>query len=170
LFLISTGGMFLVFIFWTLCGGLYGVYGTPGSNYAMLVFVWLFQFMYAVAWSGLLVSYAIEILPYKLRAKGLMILNVSIQAALTLNAYANPVAFAAFGEKGYWKLYLIYTCWILLELCFVYFMFVETKGPTLEQLSGLIDGNDAQVAHLDLEQIEKEAEIMAAHEHDDRKV
>ncbi|KAH8201865.1 hypothetical protein TruAng_003952 [Truncatella angustata] len=165
LFLTATGGMFVVFIFWTLCSGLYSEYALPGSNYAMLVFVWLFQFAYAIAWSGLLVAYAIEILPYKLRAKGLMILNISIQAALTLNSYANPVAFAAFGEKGYWKLYLIYTCWIFLELCFVYFMYVETRGPTLEELAKVIDGNDAQVAHLNLEQIEKEAEIVATHEH-----
>ncbi|KAI1852331.1 hypothetical protein JX265_006381 [Neoarthrinium moseri] len=159
LFLTATGGMFTVFVFWTLCGGLYGEYESPGSNYAMLFFVWLFQFMYSIAWSGLLVAYAIEILPYKLRAKGLMILNISIQAALTLNNYANPVAFAAFGEKGYWKLYLIYTCWIFLELCFVYFMYVETRGPTLEELAKVIDGTDAQVARLNLGQVEKEAAL-----------
>lgn len=127
--------------------------------------------MYSIAWSGLLVAYAIEILPYRLRAKGLMVLNISIQAALTLNNYANPVAFAAFGERGYWKLYLIYTCWIFLELCFVYFMYVETRGPTLEELAKVIDGNDAQVAHLDFNQMEKEAEIIATHDsHVDRKV
>lgn len=159
LFLTSTGGMFFVFIFWTLCSGLYSEHGAPGSNYAMIFFIWLFGLTYAIAWSGLLVGYAIEILPYKLRAKGLMILNISIQAALTLNVYANPVAFDAFGNRGSWKLYLIYTCWIFLEFCFVYFMYVETKGPTLEELAKIIDGNDAQVAHLDQQRIEKEAAL-----------
>lgn len=108
MFLAATGGMFGTFVFWTLTSGLYDEQNAPGANYAMIVFIWLFGIMYSLAWSGLLVGYAIEILPYKLRAKGLMILNVSIQAALTLNVYANPLAFDYF-EGHTWKFYLIYT-------------------------------------------------------------
>src|SRR5687768_6907356 len=50
-------------------------------------------------------------------------------------------------------------CWIFAELVFVYFMYVETKGPTLEELAKIIDGNDAKVAHLDMEQLEKERQL-----------
>lgn len=107
-FLASTAGMFVTFIFWTLTAALYEEKKAKGANYAMIAFIWIFNVCYALAWSGLLVGYSIEILPYKLRAKGLMILNVCIQAALCLNNYANPVAFKAFGNKD-WKLYLIYT-------------------------------------------------------------
>lgn len=38
-------------------------------------------------------------------------------------------------------------------------MYVETKGPTLEELAKVIDGQEAAVAHLDLHQVEKETEI-----------
>ena len=107
LFLIATGGMFGTFIFWTLTCGLYEEHNLPGSNTGMIFFIWLFGVFYSVAWSGLLVGYAIEILPYGLRAKGLMILNICIQAALTLNNYANPVAFDFFVGHT-WKFYLIY--------------------------------------------------------------
>lgn len=55
-------------------------------------------------------------------------------------------------------------CWIGFELAFVYFFYVETKGPTLEELARVFDGDDAQVAELNLEQVEKEAEILAAHD------
>jgi len=107
-FLAATGGMFGTFVFWTLTSGLYDEHNSPGADKAMIFFIWVFGVMYALAWSGLLVAYAIEILPYKLRAKGLMIMNICVQAALTLNVYANPVAFKYF--KGHsWKLYLIYT-------------------------------------------------------------
>lgn len=159
MFLTATGGMFGVFVFWTLTAGLYEQHDAPGANIAMIFFIWLFGFFYSVAWSGLLIGYAIEILPYKLRAKGLMILNITVQAALCLNTYANPIAFEGFGPKNSWKLYLIYTCWILCELVFVYVMFVETRGPTLEELAKIIDGDDAQVARLDLEQVEKEVAL-----------
>jgi MFS family permease len=107
LFLASTGGMFVTFIFWTLTAGLYEEHNAPGSNYGMIFFIWIFGIAYSLAWSGLLVGYAIEILPYKLRAKGLMILNICIQAALTLNNYANPIAFDYFVGHT-WKFYLIY--------------------------------------------------------------
>lgn len=158
MFLASTGGMFCTFVFWTLTSGLYDERQAPGANYAMIVFIWIFGIFYSLAWSGLLVGYAIEILPYKLRAKGLMIMNLTVQAALTLNSYANPVAFEHFVGHT-WKLYLIYTCWIFCELCFVYFMYIETKGPTLEELVKIIDGDSAAVAHLDIHQVEKEAQI-----------
>lgn len=43
----------------------------------------------------------------------------------------------------------------MLELGFVYFFYVETKGPTLENIARIFDGEDA-VAHIDLHQVEKE--------------
>ena len=36
-------------------------------------------------------------------------------------------------------------------------MYVETKGPTLEELAKIIDGEDAEVGHIDLEEVEKDA-------------
>lgn len=55
-----------------------------GAGYPQVVFVWVFSIFYALAWSGLLVAYSLEILPYKLRAKGLMIMNLTVQATLVL--------------------------------------------------------------------------------------
>ncbi|KAI2633342.1 general substrate transporter [Xylaria nigripes] len=159
LFLTSTCGMFFVLILWTLTSGLYGEHRLPGSDKAMIFFIWVFSIFYAIAWSGLLVGYAIEILPYMLRAKGLMILNISIQIALLLNNYANPVAFKFFEQDHAWKLYIIYTFWVGLELIFVYFLYIETKGPTLEELAKIIDGENAPVAHLNLEKVEEHARL-----------
>jgi hypothetical protein len=48
-------------------------------------------------------------------------------------------------------------------LLFVYFFYVETKGPTLEEIARIFDGMDA-VANINIRQVEKE--IHAA-EHDD---
>lgn len=46
--------------------------------------------------------------------------------------------------------------WIAIELIIIYVYFVETRGPTLEELAKLFDGDDA-VAHIDINAIEKEA-------------
>jgi hypothetical protein len=49
-------------------------------------------------------------------------------------------------------------CWDVLEAVWVYFVFVETKGPTLEEIAAIFDGQDA-IAHIDMEQTEKEIAI-----------
>ncbi|KAH6690401.1 general substrate transporter [Plectosphaerella plurivora] len=172
MFLAATGGMFLTLAFWTLTCGLHERNQAAGANAGMIFCVWIFSFFYSLAWSGLLIGYAVEILPYSLRAKGLMILNIFIQVALLLNTYLNPLAFKAWeappvdgeaSKTGYggntWRLYLIYTIWVAGELTFVYFMFVETRGPTLEELVKIIDGPDANVAAIDLGQIDKSEEL-----------
>lgn len=46
--------------------------------------------------------------------------------------------------------------WITVEFIWVYFVYPETKGPTLEEISRIFDGDDA-VAHIDMGVIEKEA-------------
>ncbi|CRK14404.1 hypothetical protein BN1723_017390, partial [Verticillium longisporum] len=143
IFLLATGGMFGTLCVWTLTCGLYEQHRAPGANIAMIVFIWVFSFFYATAWSGLLIGYAVEILPYSLRAKGLMILNIAIQVALCLNNQANPVAMDHWkGEEGTgyggntWILYLIYVIWVFFELCFVFYMFYHANGndqhPTVQ--------------------------------------
>lgn len=50
---------------------------------------------------------------------------------------------------------LFYTIWDLVELAFVWLIYPETKGPTLEEVARIFDGDEA-VAHVDLRHVEKE--------------
>lgn len=59
---------------------------------------------------------------------------------------------------------LFYTLWNFVELVFVYFFYVETRGPTLEEIARIFDGESA-VAHIDLEQVEKEVQLSHHEEH-----
>ncbi|KAJ5782311.1 hypothetical protein N7457_004085 [Penicillium paradoxum] len=158
LFLVSTVGMVLIFLGWTIVSSEFERTGdVKKTGYPQVAFVWLYAVFYSIAWSGLLVSYALEILPYRLRAKGMMIMNLTVQAALVLGNYTNPIAWEELPH--HWHLSLIYTIWIFVELLFVYFFYVETRGPTLEELAKIFDGEDAVVARVDLQQVEKEIEI-----------
>jgi hypothetical protein len=38
-------------------------------------------------------------------------------------------------------------------------MYIETKGPTLEELAKIIDGDEAEVSHIDIRQVEKETQL-----------
>lgn len=57
---------------------------------------------------------------------------------------------------------LFYTLWDLCEFVFVYFVYVETKGPTLEEIALIFDGDDA-IARVDVEQLGKEMELQVQH-------
>ena len=158
LFLVSTSGMVAMFLAWTITASQFEkTQDVKTTGYPQVVWVWLFGVFYSLAWSGLLVAYALEILPYKLRAKGLMIMNLTVQSALVLGNYTNPIAWEELPHQ--WNLSLIYTIWIFVELIFVYFFYIETRGPTLEELAKIFDGDSAAVAHVDMDQVEKEVHL-----------
>ncbi|KAJ9144213.1 Hexose transporter [Pleurostoma richardsiae] len=164
LFLTSTFGMVGSFICWTITGAVYENSNelNEGSGYAQLVFIWLFGIFYDIGFSGLLVAYALEVLPFHLRAKGMMIMNIAVQAILALGNQTNKLAWD--NLPHHWNFMLFYTLWDLVELVFVWFFYVETKGPTLEEIARIFDGDHA-VAQLELHQVEKDIND-AEHEED----
>ncbi|KAK1772014.1 hexose transporter [Phialemonium atrogriseum] len=163
LFLISVFGMVGSFVCWTITGAVYdnSHQTDAGAGYAQLVFIWIFGIFYDIGFSGLLVAYALEVLPFHLRAKGMMIMNITVQAILALGNQTNKLAWDTLPQ--HWNFMLFYTLWDTVELVFVWFFYVETKGPTLEEISRIFDGDDA-IAHIDMHQVEKD--IHAA-EHDE---
>lgn len=155
LFLTAIFGMVGSFVCWTITGAIYE--NSNGTNYgsgiAQIVFVWFFGIFYDIGFSGLLVAYALEVLPFALRAKGMMIMNIVVQAILAIGNQTNLLAWN--NLPRHWHFMLFYTIWDTLELIFVWFFYVETKGNTLEEIARIFDGEDA-VAHIDLNQVEKE--------------
>lgn len=59
-----------------------------------------------------------------------------------LEQYVNPIGL----EKLTWKFYFVYIAILVIEVLCIYFLFVETKGPTLEEIAKLFDGDGAAVA------------------------
>lgn len=167
LFLTAISGMVASFVVWTIVGAIYensGVMGSDGkmiytnksAGLSQIAFVWLFGIFYDIGFSGLLVAYTLEVLPYHLRAKGMMIMNITVQAILAIGNQTNKLAWNNLPK--HWHFMLFYTLWDFCELVFVYFFIVETKGPTLEEIARIFDGDQA-IAHIDLQQVEKETEL-----------
>ena len=157
LFLTAISGMIVAFGLWTVMAAMYDK--TGGANqygYTQIVFVWLFGVFYDIGFSGLLVAYTLEVLPFHLRAKGIMIMNITVQATLALGGQTNALAWN--NLPAHWNFALFYTLWDVVEGIWIYFVYVETKGPTLEEIAKIFDGEDA-VAHIDLHQVEKEIEL-----------
>jgi MFS family permease len=106
LFLVGTAGMLVSFSVWTACSGIYDVDGDLTAGKVVVAFIFIYGVFYHISWSGPLVAYTVEIMPYKLRAKGLMSMNYFVQAALVFNQYVNPIGLGAM--KPRWHFYTIY--------------------------------------------------------------
>ena len=101
LFLCSCAGMLLFFTLQTICSARYAVSGSQSAAHAVIAFIFLFYASYDIAFTPLIVSYTLEILPYPLRAKGYTIFSFFISLALIFNQYVNPVALRKIGWKYY---------------------------------------------------------------------
>jgi sugar porter (SP) family MFS transporter len=139
LFLFATGGMCMSFVVWTICAAEFTMHKSSTAANAEIAFIFIFYVFYNCAWSGLLVGYAVEILPYKLRAKGLTLMFLAVDLALFFNSYVNPVALAALN----WKYYIVYSVWLAFETFVVWFFFVETRNTPLEEIVKHFDGEHA---------------------------
>ncbi|CAE6430070.1 unnamed protein product [Rhizoctonia solani] len=139
LFLTSNTGMLLSFSALTACSAVFATTSNAHAGRGVLAFVFIFNGFYAIAYTPLIVSYTVEILPFFLRAKGLAFMNISVMGAIIFNQYTNPIALDALQ----WKYYLVYSCWLVFELAYMYMFAVETKGRSLEETAALFDGDEA---------------------------
>ncbi|RPA94784.1 general substrate transporter [Choiromyces venosus 120613-1] len=141
LFLTSTAGMMIIFIGWTIASKYAVDFKSKPAGTAVVALIFLYYTMYNLAWSGLLIGYTVEILPYEIRARGMAVMFLFVNLALFFNNYVNPVALDAIN----WKYYIVYCCWLCVEFIAVYFLFVETRYTPLEEIAKYFDGEEARV-------------------------
>ncbi|GME23976.1 putative hexose transporter protein [Neofusicoccum parvum] len=142
LFLTAAVGMLVTFSIWTGCSAVYADTNNPGAGGAVIAMIFAFYGVAGFAWPGLTVSYCAEILPFHIRAKGLAVTMAGTAASSVFNQYVNPIGL----EALQWKFYFVYIAILVLECLAIYFLYVETRGPTLEEIARLFDGDDADVA------------------------
>ena len=94
--------------------------------------------VYNLAWSGLLIGYVVEIYPFYLRSRYLPVMLLAGAAGAFFSNYVNPVAL----EAVQWKYYLFYIICLVIQCVVVYFLYIETKGHTLEKIAVCFDGED----------------------------
>ena len=92
LFLTSAAGMLLFFILQTVCSAVYANKESHAAGNSVIAFIFLFYASYDLAFTPLIVSYTVEILPYQIRAKGFTVFNFAISLSLIFNQYVNPIA------------------------------------------------------------------------------
>ncbi|CAG7917936.1 unnamed protein product [Penicillium olsonii] len=106
--------------------------GDP-ANYTIILFPYLFYVFFNISWGVGSWTYAAEIFPVSMRAKGNALSTASLWAACYIVAQASPPIADAIG----WGLYIIYTGICVVAFIFVRYALVETRGRSLEEMSRL---------------------------------
>jgi sugar porter (SP) family MFS transporter len=139
-FVVGSGGVVVTFIVWTIAAQQYLERGSLPAGRLVLACIFIFQAFYTFAWTNLVVTYPLEIVTYRMRAKTWAFVLLTIQVASIFGGYVNPIGLKNVG----WKFYIYYCVWVTFIFLVVYFFFVETQGPTLEELANLFDGEHAK--------------------------
>jgi hypothetical protein len=84
-----------------------------------------------MGYNALTYTFLVELWPFAVRARGITIFQWWGRCAGFFNQFVNPIGI---GNAG-WKYYLSYVIWLAFEIVFVYFLFPETSGRTLEELA-----------------------------------
>jgi len=135
LFMVSNAGMLIAFAVLTLNSSLF-YSGIVAGAHATIPIIFFIHLFYNLAYTPVLVTYTLEILPFAIRAKGFAVVNLTVSVALALNQFVDPWAFDRMG----WRYYIVYCGWLAFELVFVMLFTVETRGKTPEEIAVFFDG------------------------------
>ena len=107
--------------------------GVPNdaASWATLVFIFLYAPAYNIGYNALTYTYLVELWPYALRSRGISFFQVFGRLAGFLTTFLNPIGIDSIS----WRYLITYCCWLGFEIVFVFFMFPETAGKTLEELT-----------------------------------
>ncbi|KAJ5698854.1 MFS sugar transporter [Penicillium macrosclerotiorum] len=127
-----------VYIAWTI--SMERFMSTKAESAAILTIFFIFAYSpaYNLGYNALTYTYLIELFPYMGRSRGISWFQFYGRGAGFFATYVNPVGLSRIA----WKWLLVYCCWLVFELVFIYFFFPETAGRTLEELSFMFEDKD----------------------------
>ncbi|KAH7115929.1 general substrate transporter [Dendryphion nanum] len=105
------------------------------ASIATIFFIYIYSPCYNIGYNALTYTYMVEIWPYMERSRGIAIFQLFGRMAAFFTTFVNPIGLSNIK----WKWLIVYCCWLCFEIVFVYFLFPETAGRTLEELAFLFE-------------------------------
>ncbi|KAH6697372.1 general substrate transporter [Plectosphaerella plurivora] len=153
LFLVATGCMLVGMTAWTIAGSVFARTRSEATGAGVLACIVFFVSAYNICWNPLAVAYPVEVMSFTIRAKGIALLTGTAKGASFFNQFVNPIGLENLG----WKYYIVYCVWLAIVLTTIFFIFPETKGLSLEEVSGVFErrasGSSENVKILDATEV-----------------
>ncbi|KAF1948538.1 hexose transporter-like protein [Byssothecium circinans] len=104
---------------------------------AKITIFWIFAYSpcYNIGYNALTYTFLVELFPFAQRAKGITIFQFFGRSAGFFTTFVNPIGL----DSIKWRWLVTYCAWLAFEIVFIYFLFPETYGRTLEELSFLFE-------------------------------
>ena len=134
-YLACTISILIVFVIWTAASARYAATGSHSWSALVIALIFIYQPCYNIAFNALSYAYLPELFPYQLRTRGASVFQWFSRAALFLNTFVNPTGM----QKAGWKFLTSYCVFIAFEIVFIYFLFPETYGKSIEELAFLYE-------------------------------
>ena len=168
MFLLCASCLLLVYTAWTVAQARNRITGSAASGYAVLVFIFLYQPAYCIGYNALTYVYMVEIFPYYVRTKGLSWFQLFGRSAVMFGSFVNPIGL----ENADWKYLFVYVIWLVFEIVFIYFVFPETYGKTLEELTFLFESEKTErdVLNAAATKVMNNPDVTEIHEVSEKKV
>ncbi|TKW57265.1 High-affinity glucose transporter [Colletotrichum tanaceti] len=140
MYLACTISLLLCYIAWTISmeravHALDNEYKNEGASVATIFFIFMYSPCYNIGYNALTYTYLVELWPYALRSRGISLFQLFGRLAGFFTTFVNPIGIG----NASWRYLISYCCWLAFEVVFVYFMFPETAGRTLEELAFLFE-------------------------------
>ncbi|KAF9881638.1 MFS sugar transporter [Colletotrichum karsti] len=140
MYLACTISLLLCYISWTISmeravHAKSNGYDNESASIATIFFIFMYSPCYNIGYNALTYTYLVELWPYALRSRGISFFQLFGRMAGFFTTFVNPIGI----KNASWKYLISYCCWLAFEVVFVYFMFPETAGRTLEELAFMFE-------------------------------
>ncbi|KAF1993458.1 hexose transporter-like protein [Amniculicola lignicola CBS 123094] len=150
MYMTCTVALLLCYMGWTVSMERFMTTKTRAAARTTIFFIFAYSPCYNVGYNALTYTYLVELFPFAQRARGITIFQFFGRGAGFFTTFVNPIGL----ENIKWKWLITYCCWLAFENVFVYFMFPETYGRTLEELAFLFE--DQSLAEEATARVEKQ--------------
>lgn len=129
----------------TVCTSMYKPHQSAALSNLTIAFIFFVGIFHTCGINPLVVAYPVEILHTNIRAKGMGLNNLVLNCAEFINTYAAPIAL----QHIAWRIYIVYIGWNIVQCAWIYFLFVETKDHTLEEMDAIFEAENPVKASLE---------------------
>lgn len=135
MYLVCTASLLCCYIGWTVSMQQFMAHHGAAAAKVTIFFIFAYSPCYNIGYNALTYTYLVELFPFAQRAKGITIFQFFGRGAGFFTTFVNPIGL----DSIKWRWLITYCCWLAFENVFVYFMFPETYGRTLEELAFLFE-------------------------------
>lgn len=131
----------------------------PNVSRAVLAMVYIFQITYSFGWTPMQALYPVEVLSFELRAKGMALASLFMNAALLTTQFGMPVSL----KNIAWRTYIVFVVWCAVQAAVIWVFVPETKNRTLEELDDIFNSPNPAKASIAKKVLEVDSSANIVH-------